>query len=133
MSYKVRPAALDYKRYWLIHCLGRLTRWSYADDFKLVADVTECSKAEVQSDVEIVARWSDEHHMPFSCDKYGVTHCGCANPDNTYCVYECPMAEIVSFKDISFVRSHDGGYAGHCQTVAVKASQLQALLGKFSN
>ena len=58
--------------------------------------------------------------MPLSCDKCGVVHCGYVNPSNTYYTYGCPMAESVSFKDLGFVRSLDGGYAGHCQAIAAK-------------
>ena len=89
-------------------------RWSYANDFKFVVDVTERSRVEVQSGEAIVLRWSDKHHMPLSCDKCGVMHCGYANPSDIYYIHGCLMAEFVSFKDLGFVRPHDGGYASHC-------------------
>ena len=108
-----------------------LPRWSYADDFKFVADVTERSRAEEQSDVDIVVRWSSEYHMPLSCDKCGVMHCGYANPNDAHYIHGCPMAEFASFKNLGFVRSQDGGYVGHCQAVAAKANKIAGAVRKI--
>ena len=41
------------------------------------------------------------------------------------------MAEFVSFKDLGFVRSHDGGYAGYCQAVAAKARKIVGAVRKI--
>ena len=62
----------------------RLPCVAYADDFKFVSDVALCSQAEIQTEISMVADWSEEYHMPLSLDKCSVIHCGLHQPLHNY-------------------------------------------------
>ena len=59
----------------LVHRI-QLPRVAYADDIKFVSDVALCSQAEIQTEINTVADWSEEYHMPLSLDKCSVMRCG---------------------------------------------------------
>ena len=48
----------------------------FADDFKMIADVIVNSKAEVQLEIDNIAKWAKDHDMLLSIEKSSVMHCG---------------------------------------------------------
>lgn len=95
----------------------------YADDLKIIADVTTHSKTTVQQEVDTVVKWSEEHLMPLSTDKCTVLHCGRSQPFNAYFIQSSQMTRVDEMKDLGVVRSSSGHYVGHCQAVVSKASK----------
>jgi hypothetical protein len=96
---------------------------AFADDIKFVADVAVCSKDLVQADVNKVAFWSAEHHMPLSDDKSLVMHCGSHQPFNIYALHGKPLKIVDNFTDLGVQRSKNGSFSGHCQSLAARASK----------
>ena len=68
----------------------------FADDFKMIADVTVNSKAEIQLEIDNIAKWAKDHDMPLSIEKSSVMHCG---------------------------KNADASYSNNCQAIAAKASK----------
>ena len=102
----------------------RLPRVAYADDFKLVSDVVLCSQAEIQTEINTVADWSEEYHMPLSLDKCSVMHCGLHQPLHNYVLNSCVMKTVDTLPDLGVTRTSDDGYSGHCEAVFRKASSV---------
>jgi hypothetical protein len=96
---------------------------SYADDFKIIADVTAHGLVVVQREIDTVVKWSDEHNMPLSTDKCSVLHCGPHQPLNNYFIKSHQMASVDQLKDLGVTRSSSGYYVGHCEAVVSKASR----------
>ena len=46
----------------------RLPSAGYANDVKLIADITLYSTAEVQAEIDTVTQWSDANYAPFHVD-----------------------------------------------------------------
>ena len=42
---------------------------AFADDIKFIADTTVYSQPEVQSEIDKITNWSNEHYMPLSLEK----------------------------------------------------------------
>ena len=56
--------------------LMKLPSVAFADDFNFFEDITNCSHAEIQAEVDTVADCSEELSMPLSVEKSVVMHCG---------------------------------------------------------
>ena len=56
--------------------LMKLPSVAFADDFKFVEDITNCSHAEIQAVDGTVADCFEELSMPLSVEKSVVMHCG---------------------------------------------------------
>ena len=105
-----------------------LRNWCFADDFKFIADVTVCSQAAIQDEIDAVVQWSDERNMPLSEEKCGVMHCGNSQPNYTNNnIRGKPMTIFDSFKDSGVLRSIDR-YEGQCHAASVKASRTASAI-----
>ena len=115
---------------WSLQCAdslvhrNRLPRVAYADDFKFVSDVALCSQAEIQTEINTVADWSEEYHKPLSLDKCSVMHCGLHQPLHNYVLNSCVMKTADALSDLGVTRTSDGGYSGHCEAIFQKASRV---------
>jgi Reverse transcriptase (RNA-dependent DNA polymerase) len=105
-----------------------LPKWGFADDFKLVADVTVYSRAHVQAEVNRIVQWSDDNLMPLSICKCGVLHCGSKQPRHTYVIRGAPMVVFDSFQDLGMIRSASGRYEGHCEAVVARAKRASGAI-----
>ena len=97
---------------------------AFADDLKFIAAIVECSRKEIQTNVDIVALWFNERFMPLSFDKCGVFHCGNQQASNDYVINGKILISFTSFKGRSIIRSSsDAQFEGQCEAVYSKASQ----------
>ena len=102
----------------------RLPVGAFADDVKFMADVVTYSRAEVQVAIDTLCDWSDENDMQLSIEKCAVLHCGRHQPNFEYRIRGALIPCVDSVVDLGLLRSSSGGYTGHCQAVAAKASRL---------
>ena len=105
-------------------CRFRLSRVAYADDFKFVSDVALCSQTEILTEINTVADWSVEYHMPLSLDKCSVMHCGIHQPLHNYVLNNCVMKAVGTLPDFGVKCTSDGGYFDYCEIILRKASRV---------
>ena len=97
---------------------------AFADDFKFRADIVKYSRREIQTNMDIVALWSNKRSMPLSLDKCGVLYCSNQQAPNDYVINGKPLISVISFKDLGIIcSSSDARYKGQCEAVYSKASQ----------
>ena len=78
---------------------------AFADDFKFIADIVKYSRREIQTNVDIVALWSNKLFMPLSLEKCGVLLCGNQQAPNDYVINGKPLNSVSSFIDLGIIRS----------------------------
>jgi hypothetical protein len=108
-----------------------LPKWGFADDFKIVADVTVHPCALVQAEINAVVEWSNSRHMPLSVEKCGVLHCGQNQPRHSYCILGSNMVEISAFKDLGIIRSARGHYEGQCLAATARGSKISGVIRRL--
>ena len=64
---------------------------AFASDFKFVADIKKYSSAEIQADVNVVAQYTEERHMPFLLEKCAKIHCGNQQTVENYINNDTPL------------------------------------------
>ena len=84
----------------LLRTIKKNSKMSLIDDFKMIADVTVKSKAEVQLEIDSIAKWAKDHDMPLSIDKSSVMHCGKRQP---YHEYTLGLVVIKSMMDLGIL------------------------------
>ena len=99
----------------------------FADDFKMIADVTVNSKAEVQLEIDNIAKWAKDHDMPLSIEKSSVMHCGKKQPYHEYTLGHFVIKSVDSMMDLGILRTADVSYSNHCQAIAAKARTADAI------
>ena len=102
----------------------KLPNWGFADDLKIVSDVTVNSRETTQAEIDVVVLWSDERLMPLSLGKCGVMHCEKNQPCHEYYIRGNQLPLMESFKDLGVLRSGDGSYTAQCKAVSSSASKL---------
>ena len=90
---------------------------------KMIADVTVNSKAEVQLEIDNIAKRAKDHGMPLSIEKSSVMHCGKKQPYHEYTLGQVVIKSVDSMMDLGILRTADATYSNHCQAIAVKASR----------
>ena len=95
----------------------------FADDFKMIADVTVNSKAEVQLEIDKVAKWAYDHDMPLSIENSSVVHCGKKQPYQEYTLGQVFIKSVDSMMDLGILRTADVSYFNHCKAIVAKASR----------
>ena len=89
----------------------------------MIADVTVNSKAEVQLEIDSIAKWAKDHDMPLFIDKSSVMHCGKRQPYHEYTFGQVVIMSVDSMMDLGILRTADASYSNHCQAIAAKASR----------
>ena len=107
----------------LLRNIKKNPKMGFADDFKMIADVSVNSKAEVQLEIDCIAKWAKDHDMPLSIDKSSVMHCGKRQPYHEYTLGQVVIKSINSMMDLGILRTDDASYSNHCQAIAAKASR----------
>ncbi len=82
---------------------------AFADDIKLVADVSVYSQHVVQANIDVIANWSDEFDMPLSIDKCAVLHCGRNQMNFNYNIRGVYIQCADTVMDLGVQRSSSGG------------------------
>ncbi len=108
----------------------RLPTVAFADDVKFIADVAVYSQREVQADIDTLADWSEEHDMPLTIEKCAVLHCGHGQQNFDYKIRDVLIPVVSNLVDLGLQRSSNGGYEGHCDIIASKASKLAGAIRK---
>jgi ribonuclease P/MRP protein subunit RPP40 len=101
---------------------------AFADDIKLLADVTVHSRADVQAEVDRIVTWSDSHGMSLSLDKTVVMHCGYRQPSHDYYIGNTKLHAVDNFTDLGVRRTACGGYSGHSDALAAKAARISGAI-----
>ena len=101
---------------------------AFANDLKFIADVIHHTATRVQEDVNIVAKWANEHHTPLSVEKCGILHCGSHQPLNVYHLYNIPMTVMDSFVDLGVERSSTVDYSLHYQNLVARACRAAGFI-----
>ena len=105
-----------------------LPKQAFADDVKFVADITKYTQDYIQSEINIVAQWADEHEAPISLEKSSVLHCGRQQQHNTYFIHGLPIKSVDTVIDLGVTRSSDGSYSAHYQGLITKARRATGLI-----
>ena len=97
----------------------------FANDFKMIADVTVNSKAEVQLEIDNIAKWAKDHDMPLCIEKSSVMHSGKKQPYHECCntLGQVVIKSVDSTMDLGILRTADASYSNHCHAIAAKASR----------
>ncbi len=107
----------------LLRTIKKNPKMGFADDFKMIADVTVNSKAEVQLEIDSIAKWAKDHDMPLSIEKSSVMHCGKKQPYHEYTLGLVVIKSVDGMMDLGILRIADASYSDHCQAIATKASR----------
>ena len=107
----------------LLRTIKKDPKMGFADDFTMIADVTVNSKAEVQLEIDNIAKWAKDHDMPLSIDKSSVMHCGKKQPYHEYTLKQVFIKSVDSMMDLGILRTTDASYSYHYQAIAAKASR----------
>ena len=60
----------------LLRTIKKNSKMGFADDLKMIADITVNSKIEVQMEIDSIAKKAKDHDMPLFTNKSSVMHCG---------------------------------------------------------
>jgi hypothetical protein len=101
---------------------------AFADDIKFAANVIKNTRNTIQDNINIVADWAKEHHMPLSTEKSFVMHCGKSQANHDYTLEGHPMKCVDSIVDLGVVRSSNSSYSDQCQAVAAKAARTANII-----
>ena len=107
----------------LLRTIKKNPKMGFADDFKMIADVTANSKAEVPLEFDSIAKWAKDHDMPLSIGKSSVMHCGKKQPYHEYALGQVIIKSVDSMMDLGMLRTSDASYSNHCQAFAGKVSR----------
>ena len=80
----------------LLRTIKRNPKMGFADDFKIIIDVTANSKAEVQLDIDNISMWAKDHDMLLSIEKSSVMHCGKKQPYHEYTLGQVVIKSVDS-------------------------------------
>ena len=80
----------------LLRTIKKNPKMDFADDFKMIADVTVNSKADVQLEIGSIAKWAKDHDMPLSIDKSSIMHCGKRQPYHEHTVGQVDIKSVDS-------------------------------------
>ena len=105
----------------LLRTIKKNPKMGFADDFKMIADVTVNSKAKVQLEIDSIAKWVKDHDILLSIDKSSVMHCGKRQPYHEYTLGQVVIKSVNSMMDLGILRT--ASYSNHFQAIAAKASR----------
>ena len=110
--------------------LSRITLPSegFADDFKLLADVSVYTAHQIQDEIDKVVTWTDENYTPLSVDKCVVLHCDPRQSNNVYHIRDIVINSVDNLCDLGISRSSDGSFSDHCLAIANEASQVCGII-----
>ena len=74
----------------------RLPSQDYADNLQFIADISVCTRADVQNEINTIAGWTDEHGTPLSVDKCSVLHCGLHQPNHECLINSTRISSVES-------------------------------------
>ena len=94
----------------LFRAIKKNPKMGFDDDFKMIADVTVNSKAEVQLEIDNIAKWAKDHDRPLSIEKSSVRHCGKKQPYNEYTLGQIVNKSVDSMIDLGILRTADASY-----------------------
>ena len=100
----------------------------FADDFKMIADFTVNSKAEVQFEIDNIAKWVKDHNIPLSITKSSVMHCGKKQPYHEYTLGQVVIKSVDSMMDFGILKTADASYSNHYEAIAAKASRTASAI-----
>ena len=109
----------------------RLPSQDYTDDFKFIADVNVCTRADVQNEINTIAGWTDEHSTPLSVDKCSILHCGLHQPNYEYLINSTRISSVDSVRDLGIKRTTESTYSEHCNEVITKANSTCGALRRI--
>jgi hypothetical protein len=100
----------------------------YADDIKLIFDVTKYTAADAQGEIDKVVKWADINCTPLSIDKCCVMHCGKQEVPYAYHIKAAALKCVTSVIDLGVMRSssisHSAHYHAHYDQMVSKAARV---------
>ena len=113
----------------------RLPSQDYADNLQFIADVSVCTRADVQNEINTIAGLTDEHGTPLSVDKCSVLHYGLHQPNHECLINSTRISSginsVDSVTDLGIKRTTDSTYSKHCNDVIAKANSTCSALRRI--
>jgi ribonuclease P/MRP protein subunit RPP40 len=100
---------------------------AFADDLKLLVNLTTHGVAVAQANIDLVLSWSEGMGMPLSLCKLFVCHYGASNPRNDYHCGNSSFQVVDCYMDLGVLRSSDCHFHDHIANVAKKGRRLVGL------
>ena len=107
----------------LLRTIKKNPEMGFANVFKMIADVTVNSKAEIQLEIDSTAKWAKDHNKPLSINKSIVMHSGKRQPYHEYTLGQVVIKNVDSTMELGILKTADASYSNHCQAIAAKASR----------
>ena len=105
---------------------------SFTDYVKFVAHKTNLSTKEVQSEVDAIIEWSEEHHTPLSVTKIRVLHLRQQSSPRMYNIGDQPFKAVDTVINLGVTGTtdikHQGHYAVHYRNIIAKASRTAGFI-----
>ena len=105
----------------------KLPAFAFADDVKLVGNLSSFDTATIQECVSMVYDWSCNMHMPPCLDKCAVVHYGANNINASYLCGDCSIPSVNLWVDLGVTRTSDTSYKDYVAVVAGKGRRLVGL------
>jgi hypothetical protein len=104
--------------------------FKFADDTKLLGKASNrVERDSLQSDLDKLARWSEEWEMPLNVAKCKVMHFGKNMSTDTPYTLKCEvMSSVTEEKDLGVVITADLKSSSHCQSACKKANNMLGLI-----
>ena len=99
----------------------------FADDFKVLINVTKMGIVRARSVVGIVRNWCEVNELDLSVSKSCCLHSK-KNFTVTYNFDDSTLPCVDMFKDLGVCRSNNGGYSSHANYVASKARRVCGMI-----
>jgi hypothetical protein len=100
----------------------------YADDIKLILDVTKYTVVDAQEEIDKVVKWDDNNCTPLSIDKCCVIYCGKQEVLYAYHIKTAALKSVDSIIDLGVMRtssiSHSAHYHVHYDQMVSKAARV---------
>lgn len=101
----------------------------YADDTKIYGNPLTQS-TQLQLDLDIIVKWSDDWLIPLNINKCVVLHLGKMNPSLNYLIGSTPIATVTTYKDLGVYISSDLTWSHHISQCVSKANRSLFLIKK---
>jgi len=103
----------------------------FADDTKVYGEVVnQKSREDLQNDLDLLVKWSDEWQMKFNVQKCKVMHIGKNNMEYKYTMNGMELESTKTEKDLGVVMSSDLKSTDHCLLAYNKASRMLGMMGR---
>jgi len=105
----------------------------FADDTKLFRPVvTMADHDQLQSDLDTICHWADRWNMKFNVSKCKAIRYGnkFSDIDPVYLMYDVPIKEDTSEKDLGVVFTNDLKVSSHCKECYCKANRMLGLISR---